>query len=95
MTGPRRARIIAAALERKGFVAEPGHHTIYPLVVDGKRRSIHTYLSHGIDEYGPALLARMRKQLGFPDSVSLCRFIDCELEYDKDGRLLREAGEIE
>ena len=95
MTGPRRARTIAAALERKGFVAEQGHHTIYQLVVDGKRRSIHTYLSHGVDEYGPALLARMRKQLGFPDSASLSRFIDCEMGYDDYVRLLREAGEIE
>lgn len=76
-------------------MAEQGHHTIYQLIVDGKRRSIHTYLSHGIDEYGPALLARMRKQLGFPDSASLGRFIDCELGYDEYVRLLREAGEIE
>lgn len=95
MTGPRRARTIAAALERKGFVAEQGHRTVCQPVVDGKRRSIHTYLSHGIDEYGPALLARMRKQLGFPDSASLSRFIDCDLGYDDYVRLLREAGEID
>ena len=90
-----KTRAIAAALVKKGFEARPSHHTFYYLLVDGRPEKIHTILSHGVDEYGPDLLSRMRRQLRFPTMEAFLDFVECRLEYGDYIRLLREVGEIE
>jgi hypothetical protein len=90
-----KTRTIAVALLRKGFEARRSHHTFYYLLVDDRPEKIHTILSHGVDEYGPDLLTRMRRQLRFPTIEAFLDFVQCRLEYEEYVRLLREAGEIE
>ncbi len=89
-----KTRTIAAALLRKGFEAHSSHHTFYYPLVDGRPEKIHTILSHGVDEYGPDLLSRMRRQLRSPTMETFLDFVECRLECDEYVRLLREAGEI-
>ncbi len=89
-----KTRAISAALLRKGFEARPSHHTFYYLLVDGRPEKIHAIIAHGVDEYGPDLLSRMRRQLRFPTMEAFLNFVECNLGYDEYVRLLREAGEI-
>lgn len=76
-----KTRKIASALTRKGFVEQGGRkrkkHIFYFLYVDGKKTSIRTKLSHGINEYNDTLLSLMRKQLKFDKKEELEDFIDC------------------
>jgi hypothetical protein len=78
---------IAAALTKKGFVAERGKrrkkHTFYFLYVNGKKTRIWTELSHGITEYSDDLLTSVRKQLKFEKNRELKEFIDCPTTYEK------------
>jgi len=57
MGGPRKTRAIRAALLSKGFMADDTHHEMFWLVVDGRKSSIRTRISHGVAEYGDNLLA--------------------------------------
>ena len=66
----RKTKEIKNVLQQKGFVLEPskGHHNFYYLKIDGKKHAIYTYLSHGLKEYSPSLMAQMKKQLKFKET---------------------------
>ena len=94
---PRKSGDIAKTLKKKGFLEDKdGHHTYYHLVVDGKKTTVNTYLSHGkkSSDYGTKLMAQVKRQLCFEDTKLAEKFLDCpmtEVEYVK---MLKEQGEI-
>jgi hypothetical protein len=81
------------ALEAKGFRPFETHHTFYILYVDGKKTSIRTMISHGISEYGDALLGHVRRQLGLT-SKELQDLVECPLSGESYVALLKERGKI-
>ena len=83
-----KAREIDSSLRRKGFKKiETKHHTKYVLYVNDKKTSIHTYISHGVNELSPKLLKKMAKQLKlkYDQFVDL---IDCPLTGENYVKLL-------
>ena len=89
----RSKRVIEAALRKKGFAANQTHHTQMWLVVDGKQSHIHTFLSHGIDEYGDLLLGKLAKQLKLRRAEAL-NLIDCPMSEADYLKNLREQKAI-
>jgi len=88
---PHKAREIEAALLQKGFVKRSSHHNLFYLCVDGKITGIHTFMSHGVREYGNPLLERMKTQLHLsPKELEL--FIRCPLTFEEYISLLRVRG---
>ena len=92
----RKVRAIKSVLQQKGFVLDPskGHHNFYYLEVNGKKHSVYTYLSHGVTEYGPSLMARIKSQLKFIDSQKAEDFFDCPLSADEYKKMLKANGDL-
>ena len=89
----RRARDMRAALARKGFRHKEGHHLKYYLYVGAKRTKIGTKFSHGVSEYGDALLAQIARQLRL--SRRECdALLDCPLDEEGYRRLMVERGHV-
>jgi DNA-binding phage protein len=63
------------------------------LVVDGRKTSIRTRLSHGAAEYGGNLLALIARQVGL-SRQELYRLVDCPMDGEKLKRLLVERGKL-
>jgi hypothetical protein len=61
---------------------------MYWLVVDGIKRPVHTFLSHGVREYGDSLLGKMAQQLRLR-RPELDALVECPL----DGHALRPVAE--
>jgi hypothetical protein len=93
MGGPRKTKAIRTALMKKGFIADDTHHEMFWLVVDGKKTSIRTRISHGAKEYGDELLALVARQVGL-SKQELYRLIDCPMDGQKLRALLVERGRI-
>ena len=93
MGGPRKTKAIRAALMKKGFIADDTHHEMFWMVVDGKKTSIRTRISHGAKEYGDELLALVARQVGL-SKQELNRLIDCPMDGRKIRALLVERGRI-
>jgi len=93
MGDPRKTKAIRAALMKKGFIADDTHHEMFWMVVDGKKTSIRTRISHGAKEYGDELLALVARQVGL-SKQELYRLIDCPMDGRKLRALLVERGRI-
>ena len=93
MGDPRKTKAIRAALMKKGFIADDTHHEMFWMVVDGKKTSIRTRISHGAKEYGDELLALVARQVGL-SKQELYRLIDCPMDGQKLRALLVERGRI-
>jgi hypothetical protein len=93
MGDPRKTKAIRAALLKKGFVAEDTHHEMFWLVVDGKKTSVRTRISHGAKEYGDELLALVARQVGL-SKQEMYRLIDCPMDGEKLRALLVERRRI-
>lgn len=93
---PRKTKDLQRVLLAKGFALYPEkeHHQFYYLVVDGKKTTIKTYLSHGLKEYGDPLMQLIKKQLKFGQTRQAEDFFDCPLTGADYAALLREAGII-
>jgi len=95
-----RASTIEAALEKKGFEKSNSHHKIYIFMVDGRKTSVHTRVSHGIDVYGDSLLGPMAKQMKL-SKRQLADFIECPMSLEQyaehllTNQHIRKAGEAE
>lgn len=90
---PRKTKAIRAALMKKGFIADDTHHEMFWLVVDGKKTSIRTRISHGAKEYGDELLALVARQVGL-NKQELYRLIDCPMDGERLTSLLIERGKV-
>lgn len=93
MGGPRKTRAIRAALLSKGFIADDTHHEMFWLVVDGRKTSIRTRISHGVAEYGDNLLALIARQVGL-SRQELYGIVDCPMDGEKLKRLFIERGKV-
>lgn len=91
---PRKARDIEAALLQKGFMKKSSHHYLFYLHIDGKITGIHTFMSHGIREYGDPLLTKMKTQLHL-SAKELESFIQCPLTFEEYVSLLGKRGILE
>ena len=93
MGDPRKTKVIRAALAKKGFIAADTHHEMFWLVVEGKKTSVRTRISHGAKEYGDELLALVARQVGL-GKQELYRLIDCPMDGEKLKALLADRGRI-
>lgn len=73
---------IESALSKKGFVQHNTHHKMFTYYFDGKKTSVRTRMSHGIDSYGDNLLGPVAKQLKL-SKRQLEDFIACPLTAEK------------
>jgi hypothetical protein len=90
---PWKTRAVRAALLSKGFIADDTHHEMFWLIVDGKKTSIRTRISHGVAEYGDNLLALVARQVGL-SKKELYSLVDCPMDGEKLKRVLVERGMI-
>lgn len=92
----RKVKDLVKTLKKKGFELYPekDHHKFYYLIVDGKKTSINTYISHGASEYGDTLMQMVKKQLRFQNTRTAEDFFDCPLTMDKYIKILKEQGDI-
>ncbi|OPY38182.1 MAG: hypothetical protein A4E35_00604 [Methanoregula sp. PtaU1.Bin051] len=88
---PRKAREIEAALLQKGFLKRTSHHNLFYLCIDGKITGVHTFMSHGVREYGNPLLEKMKNQMHL-SAKELELFIRCPLTFENYIALLKEQG---
>ena len=86
------ARVLNALLN-KGFKRSETHHTMLWLVVEGRKTSIRTRISHGRRKAGEWLLAQVAKQLHL-SRAELLRFIECALSCQDYAALMEERGHI-
>jgi len=77
----RKTRKIVSSLTKKGFHSKKGKskHIKYTLYVNGKKTSVFTWVSHGLDEYEDKLLNAMRKELRLESSKELDDLIECPM----------------
>lgn len=87
----RSTREIERALLRKGFAFRDNHHRFLHFLHHGEPTGLRTHLSHGVDEYGASLLAKVSKQL-YLSKAELLRLIDCEMSGEEYAALLAERG---
>lgn len=92
----RKSKDIAKVLLKKGFYLEPDKqsHQFYTLIIDGKKHSINTFLSHSKMDYSNNLLSKMKKQLKFNSNENFELFLDCPFSYDDYLSMLKENGYI-
>ncbi|MCB1222097.1 MAG: hypothetical protein H7A35_00475 [Planctomycetales bacterium] len=86
-------RNIKRALLKKGFHLRNSHHLEFRLFLNGNPQNIHTFISHGLQEYGDSLLAAMSRQLHL-SKAELLEFIDCTMSGEAYLALLRERAHI-
>ena len=93
---PRKSKDLYSTLVKKGFTVNPekDHHKYLVLVVDGKKQHIYTYFSHGIPEYGPNLMSKLKRQLKFEDTKLAEDFFDCPMSKEQYIDMLRKNGNI-
>lgn len=91
-----KTRKIVSSLTKKGFEPKKGRskHIKYTLFVNGKKTSIFTWISHGMDEYEDGLLNAMRKELRLETSKELEDLIDCPMSIEVLLSLLSKRGII-
>jgi len=70
---------ITSALLRKGFRQDNTHHKYYWFYDQGKKTLVKTRVSHGLAEYGDALLSQVRRQLGLETKKQLLDLVECPL----------------
>ncbi len=91
---PKAARLVMAALEKKGFQKRENDHTFFHLYVGGKKTIVFTKVSHGEKEIPDKLLGVMARQLKIKKKQFL-DLIDCPLTEEKYLEILRQAGIVE
>lgn len=79
-----KTRKIISSLTKKGFNLKKGKskHIKYTLYVNGKKTSVFTWVSHGLDEYDDGLLNAMRKELRLESNQELEDLIECPMSAD-------------
>jgi predicted RNA binding protein YcfA (HicA-like mRNA interferase family) len=93
---PRKPIEIVQCLAKKGFELSKtkAHHQFYYLILDGKKHSIYTYVSHGKKEYDKKLMGEVKKQLKFRETDKAEDFFDCPMSGKDYVEMLKEFKEI-
>jgi len=81
------------ALLKKGFERAETHHTMLWLMVQGRRTSIHTWLSHGQRKLDDRLLRLMARELHLSRG-ELLKFVECEMSYEDYLRRMIDGGHL-
>jgi hypothetical protein len=91
-----KTRKIVASLTKKGFSPKKGKskHIKYTLYVSGKKTSIFTWISHGLDEYEDRLLNAMKKELHLESIRELDDLIECPMSAESLVSLLEAKGKL-
>ncbi len=76
----RKSNKIIQALVKKGFKKDNTNHFYFWYYYNGKKTSLRTRVSHGINEYGSNLLGQVKIQMKLNDIQQLLSFIDCDLK---------------
>ena len=79
------------ALLRKGFEKVETHHTMLWFVVQDRRTSIHTWVSHGQRKLDDRLLRLMARELHL-SRAELLKFVECEMSYEDYRRRMVDEG---
>ena len=87
------ASLLVSGLLRKGFERVETHHTMLWFTVEGRRTSIHTWISHGKRKLDYRLLRLVAKELHLSKG-ELLRFVQCEMSYEDYLHRLIEAGHV-
>ena len=80
--------LLINALLRKGFEKVETHHTF---VVQGRRTSIHTWVSHGQRKLDDRLLRLIGRELHL-SRAELLKFVECEMSYEDYRRRMVDEG---
>jgi len=90
----RKSKELTKVLLKKGFKLDNTHHQYYYFYEDDKITPVYTYISHGLDEYGDDLMAKIKKQLKFKNTKDCENFFDCPLTKEDYLKLLKDNEEI-
>ncbi len=92
----RKSKDIQKVLSKKGFTFYPekDHHQFYYLEINGVKQNIYTYFSHGLKEYSPSLMSKIKKQLKFAETEKAEEFFDCTLDGEQYVKMLKSLGAI-
>ena len=83
--------LLINALLRKGFEKVETHHTMLWFVVQGRRTSIHTWVSHGQRKLDDRLLRLIGRELHL-SRAELLKFAECETSYEDYRRRMVDEG---
>ena len=83
--------LLINALLRKGFEKVETHHTMLWFVVQGRRTSIHTWVSHGQRKLDDRLLRLIGRELHL-SRAELLKFVECEMSYEDYRRRMVDEG---
>jgi hypothetical protein len=86
-----KTRDIERSLPDKGFEREGGDHVYFSLLYEGKDCGISTYFSHGENEIGDPLIARMAKQVKL-SKRDFVRLVECPMDRAEYVEKLKEEG---
>jgi hypothetical protein len=81
------------ALTQKGFRQDDTDHSMFWLIVDGRKRAVRTRISHGLREYSDALLSRVAHQMKL-SRRELAEFIRCPMDHNRYVAVLVERGAL-
>ena len=81
------------ALLKKGFERAETHHTMLWLMVQGRRTSIHTWLSHGQRKLDDRLLRLVAGELHL-SRAELLKFVECEMSREDYHRRMVDRGHL-
>jgi len=84
---------LTSAFTRKGFEEEQTHHRMFYFMVQGKRTSIRTRLSHGEKRVDDWLLSQIARQVHLSRKC-LREFIDCDITQEAYLRMMIDGGYV-
>jgi hypothetical protein len=87
------ASLLINTLLRKGFVKVETHHTMLWFMVEGRRTSIHTWVSHGQKKLDDRLLRLISRELHL-SRAELLKFVECEMSYEDYLRRMIDRGHL-
>jgi hypothetical protein len=89
-----KANLVSAALEKKGFSCEnTKHHYVYWFVVNDRKTSINTKISHGEKEIGSPLISAMSRQVRLTKDEFLA-LVACPLTAEKYLEKMTSEGHV-
>ena len=85
--------LLINALSRKGFEKVETHHPMLWFTVQGRRTSIHAWVSHGQRKLDDPLLRLMARELHL-SRADLLKFVECEMSYEGYLRRMIDGGHL-
>ena len=91
---PKKALNISRALKKKGFLENTKRdHIWYTYYRNGKKTSINTKISHGVNEIDDGLLGKMARQMRL-SRHDFDEFVACHLSQDDYDKQMLDNNQI-